>query len=102
MATSLRMPVFAVTGAPAARTSRAAFAGQGARRPAGRRVVLRRSQNGADKLDLDRVAKIEEEITRQARARSGCLRRRSPNRGWRQRLAPALRLRRLLLSNRAR
>ena len=101
MATSLRMPVIAVAGAPAVRTSRAAFA-VGARRPAGRRVVLRRSQNGADKLDLDRVAKIEEEITRQARSRCGCLQQRSPNRGLRQRLAPALCLLRLLLSNRAR
>jgi hypothetical protein len=33
-----------------------------------RRAVVRRSQSGGDKLDLDRVAKIEEEITRQARA----------------------------------
>ena len=29
--------------------------------------MLRRSTNGDDQLDLERVAKIEEEITRQAR-----------------------------------
>ena len=70
MASSLRMPATALAGAPGGRALRTAALRFGASRPAGaRRVVLRRSQSNNDKLDLDRVAKIEEEITRQARAR---------------------------------
>ena len=34
-----------------------------------RRAVLRRSTNGADALDLERVAQIEQEIIRQVRSR---------------------------------
>jgi hypothetical protein len=60
---------------------------------ASRRAVLRRSQSGGDKLDLDRVAKIEEEITRQARTRACGDRARQGARGQRYASAAPRRLR---------
>jgi|APGre2960657444_1045066.scaffolds.fasta_scaffold00525_8 hypothetical protein len=69
MALSLRAsmrPSALAQGRPSSRTPVRLLAARPA--PAGRLLVLRRSTNGDDQLDLERVAKIEEEITRQARA----------------------------------
>ena len=70
MAPVMRAPMPLRVGADARCVSRAAGAlgTVSTRQAPSRRAVLRRSTNGADALDLERVAQIEQEIIRQVRA----------------------------------
>ena len=72
MAPVMRASVPLRIGADARVVSRGAAASSSAQSrsaPVSRRAVLRRSSNGTDALDLERVAQIEQEIIRQVRRR---------------------------------